>query len=284
MVQFTRKITGPAEAKADVLKGMQEWAKKNEIKDAPMNVRWDENDDSRLIISVTITVDGNIKGEDIGKAYWEFLKRKSSSADRQVNKLTKNLVKELSASGMAWISGQELLLAIEDDLSGLEAESPAAEGSWEFTYKERSFEVHNHGDEVVFSYVRKIEGGTEAWRTAFLERIQNRTAKKKAKKATSMETIWYPSHPEWLWAKAVYQLGDGLTGKDLHAATGISVKVQRGSRQGSREGVKGPEITAPLPIGRKQMQRRMMLTVLFAAAVGLVAGCASTAGYFTGAG
>ena len=42
------------------------------------------------------------------------------------------------------------------------------------------------------------------------------TSKKSAKKATSMETVWYPGFADYIWVKAVYQLGDDLTGKDLH--------------------------------------------------------------------
>ena len=165
VVQFTPKIVGPPEARDKVQEGVRKWVEKNQISGTTMDVRRDENDENRLIIAMTILIDGKIKGEKIGKAYWEFVKNKAALADRQVKKLTKELVKDLSTyGGLQYITGPELLLAIDDDLSGLEAESQAPEGSWEFTYLERSLELHNHGDHVVFSYVREIPKGTEASR------------------------------------------------------------------------------------------------------------------------
>ena len=87
VVHFTCKIEGSEENKTKLLADMQKWTKKNKVKKTAMEARWDENDPERFILAMTVAVDGKTKGEDIGKAYWEFIKVKSKKADEKLDDL-----------------------------------------------------------------------------------------------------------------------------------------------------------------------------------------------------
>lgn len=90
VVQYTRDIAGPEEARSKLLTDMQKWVKKNKVDKSTVEARWDEGNPERLIVAMTVPVNGKTKGEDISKAYWKFMREKAKKANEQVDKLTKD--------------------------------------------------------------------------------------------------------------------------------------------------------------------------------------------------
>ena len=93
------------------------------------------------------------------------------------------------------------------------------EGLWEFEIDENWFELHNYGNQVMFSIYTKLpESVSKDKYPNILASVQELIEKKQANGATGMEVLWYPGYPDVIWVKAHYPFDGKLTGKDLKKA------------------------------------------------------------------
>jgi hypothetical protein len=205
------------DARTTVQAELTDWLEHNPLNHAATRTFWG-GDGSTLTVASRFAFDGNLKGKDFAESYREFLENYSVKVWEKVGDLTGNIAKQIGEGGLTHISGPELLMVLEDDLSKLEQEhSEAKEGFWVFTYQELDFEVLNFGDRVVVTSNYSVpEEATDAGRAVFLGKVQKWVNGHQAKEATRTEAEWKPGVDNVFWIKATFELGNGMTGKKIH--------------------------------------------------------------------
>ncbi len=136
-------------------------------------------------------------------------------------KALESVRKELEKKNLDHLTRDEFICLVDDGYEDMKAKShdDAVEGYWEYTWKERAYEIFNYGDRVVLSISREVpDGATDSQRAKILEEAAKLVSKKPAKGASETQVQWYPGYSNYLWLTATYNLDGEIKGKDFSSS------------------------------------------------------------------
>lgn len=129
--------------------------------------------------------------------------------------------KELKGRKLTHLGKEELELLVDDKLDEWVSKShQAAEGAWDFNYKDRPIYILNHGKSIDFAHRYQIPESIQGEkRQQVLEKVREYVDKKKMAKASRQEVTWSDAEKQdATWVKISFDLDGNIKGEELKKA------------------------------------------------------------------
>ncbi len=219
--------TTSEEQKEDIVKQVNSLAAKKPAKGAhSMEVlRHPENTDY-VWVKAGYELNGEIRGKDVAKSYSDFrddyakdFHKKIMDVFKDYEKAAEQIVKEAQNKTYSSLTQDEFMLLADDDLEeNLEPNEEVQNGHWSFYVgeEERSCEIFNYGDRIVYTLAVEMPTDSEKTWDEIVEKVGALVKKMPAINSSSMDAIPYPEYEDWVWVKASYGLEAGVKGKDVN--------------------------------------------------------------------